>query len=362
MATHRTGWGALAARARERRLLGPLRRAQCHALQREGACRQHHRAALAPATGEDRWKGGEPCSARARTGADCEVRTSRQIPDPCVVCSSLVVLKFLMKGNPPTHPARTTMAMATPSPSTRIAPRSAHHTAVAMPRNAVVAVQAKASAHVAGRSSRLASPPTAQPLFRAAHVRSDSHTLARGFLDKLFGGGGASGEKADAFSLASGGQEASDLEMCPFMEDIVEGAHARRSQPMAACNNALYILVGYRVLGAQEGECELGGVDDHLIVFAGTFLEGRTLKLAYKATRDGFSCLKFHERCDYKGPCVVLCTTKDGLRCGGFNPQGAMWRPRRLPARSFVLLCSRHTRVPPHGLKLVWWLGRLDRL
>jgi hypothetical protein len=34
---------------------------------------------------------------------------------------------------------------------------------------------------------------------------------------------------------------------------------------------------------------------------AGTHLEGRTLELAYKASRDGLSCLEFHKRCDYKG-------------------------------------------------------------
>lgn len=56
----------------------------------------------------------------------------------------------------------------------------------------------------------------------------------------------------------------------------------------------------------------------------GTFLEGRELSLAYKATRDGFGAITFHNKCDFKGPCFVLTTTEDGLRCGGFNPAGYM--------------------------------------
>jgi hypothetical protein len=249
--------------------------------------------------------------------------------------------------------------MAVARASTRIAAPNAHHRTVATPRDAVVRpLQAKASAHAAGpnASSRLAPPPTTQWLFRS-HT-PQRYTLARGFLDKLFGGG-PSDERADAAN-DSDGQEASDLEH-PFLEDIVEGAHAG-AELTAACTHVPW-LDTQELRAWRADSASWGGMDDHLIGSdvsggelraAGTFLEGRTLKLAYKATRDGFSCLQFHKRCDYKGPCVVLCTTKDGLRCGGFNPQGTA--PASTNRASFVLPV-RGGRVSPHGFRLAGMMG-----
>ncbi|KAG7599020.1 TLDc domain [Arabidopsis suecica] len=54
-----------------------------------------------------------------------------------------------------------------------------------------------------------------------------------------------------------------------------------------------------------------------------TFLKGRELKCCYKASIDGFSATKFHERCDFKGPCVIIAYTKDkSFKFGGFSPEG----------------------------------------
>jgi len=53
-----------------------------------------------------------------------------------------------------------------------------------------------------------------------------------------------------------------------------------------------------------------------------TFLEGRPMARAYKGSVDGFSALKFHEKCDFKGPCLVVAVTTEGFIFGGFNPVG----------------------------------------
>eukprot|EP00250_Pteridium_aquilinum_P028399 c37087_g1_i1 orf=654-1448(-) len=53
-----------------------------------------------------------------------------------------------------------------------------------------------------------------------------------------------------------------------------------------------------------------------------TFLAGRELRCCYKASIDGFSATVFHERCDFKGPCVIVGETENGVRFGAFNPEG----------------------------------------
>jgi len=53
-----------------------------------------------------------------------------------------------------------------------------------------------------------------------------------------------------------------------------------------------------------------------------TNLESRGLKLTYSANRDGWNAEKFHRKVDKLGGGLVVCTTKDGLICGGYNPKG----------------------------------------
>ncbi|KAG8380583.1 hypothetical protein BUALT_Bualt06G0030600 [Buddleja alternifolia] len=55
---------------------------------------------------------------------------------------------------------------------------------------------------------------------------------------------------------------------------------------------------------------------------AKTFLKGRELKCCYKATVDGFSATDFHNKCDFKGPCVIIGYTNKSLKFGAFNPEG----------------------------------------
>lgn len=69
------------------------------------------------------------------------------------------------------------------------------------------------------------------------------------------------------------------------------------------------------------------------VILQGTFIDGKPLARAYKASEDGWGALTFHDKCDFKGPCVVLATTVDGNRFGGFNPVG--WRSTDDYAASF---------------------------
>ena len=53
-----------------------------------------------------------------------------------------------------------------------------------------------------------------------------------------------------------------------------------------------------------------------------TNLETRALQLTYDANRDGWDALTFHKAVDKKGGAVVLCTSRAGITCGGYNPKG----------------------------------------
>ena len=53
-----------------------------------------------------------------------------------------------------------------------------------------------------------------------------------------------------------------------------------------------------------------------------TNLESRGLKLTYSASKIGWDADAFHKAVDKKGGALVVCTTKNGLLCGGYNPKG----------------------------------------
>lgn len=53
-----------------------------------------------------------------------------------------------------------------------------------------------------------------------------------------------------------------------------------------------------------------------------TNVEERGLKLSYDANRDGWDPITFHNLVDKKGGAVVLCETRMGIVCGGYNPKG----------------------------------------
>lgn len=53
-----------------------------------------------------------------------------------------------------------------------------------------------------------------------------------------------------------------------------------------------------------------------------TNLETRSLQLVYNANRNGWNPNAFHKAVDKKGPSLVVCKTREGLVCGGYNPKG----------------------------------------
>lgn len=53
-----------------------------------------------------------------------------------------------------------------------------------------------------------------------------------------------------------------------------------------------------------------------------TNLEERGIKLTYDAGRNGWDPLKFHAAVDKLGGALVVCKTRDGQFCGGYNPKG----------------------------------------
>ncbi|KAL9179490.1 hypothetical protein ACHAXT_008780 [Thalassiosira profunda] len=53
-----------------------------------------------------------------------------------------------------------------------------------------------------------------------------------------------------------------------------------------------------------------------------TNLETRGLRLTYDANKDGWDPAIFHSKVDKQGAAVVLCTTRSGIKCGGYNPKG----------------------------------------
>jgi len=57
-------------------------------------------------------------------------------------------------------------------------------------------------------------------------------------------------------------------------------------------------------------------------IIAGTFLEQRPLQRVYKASRDGWSAIAFHEAVDGLGSAVVVARSLTGQTFGGFNPNG----------------------------------------
>ncbi|KAL9650328.1 hypothetical protein ABK040_014982 [Willaertia magna] len=47
--------------------------------------------------------------------------------------------------------------------------------------------------------------------------------------------------------------------------------------------------------------------------------KGKIWTLGFKATKDGFDSNTFHQRCDHKGPTILVCRTSEGYIFGGYN-------------------------------------------
>jgi len=59
-------------------------------------------------------------------------------------------------------------------------------------------------------------------------------------------------------------------------------------------------------------------------IVEGTFLKNKQIECVYKASRDGFSAVNFHDRVDELGSGIVVCRELTGKIFGGYNPVG--WR------------------------------------
>lgn len=85
-----------------------------------------------------------------------------------------------------------------------------------------------------------------------------------------------------------------------------------------------------------------------------TNLESRGLKLTYSANRDGWNPVSFHKKVDKLGGGLVVCTTTDGLVCGGYNPKGWVgYGEARGSIAAFLFVFKRGTTELPSKLRKV---------
>jgi len=85
-----------------------------------------------------------------------------------------------------------------------------------------------------------------------------------------------------------------------------------------------------------------------------TNLETRGLKLTYDANRDGWDAFKFHSKVDKLGGAVVICTTRMGVICGGYNPKGwvGYGEARGSIAAFLFILGGKYAKDGAPGIKL----------
>jgi len=85
-----------------------------------------------------------------------------------------------------------------------------------------------------------------------------------------------------------------------------------------------------------------------------TNLEFRGLKLTYSANRDGWNPTTFHKKVDKLGGGIVVCTTTDGLVCGGYNPKGWVgYGEARGSIAAFLYVFKKGTAELPTKLRKV---------
>lgn len=93
-----------------------------------------------------------------------------------------------------------------------------------------------------------------------------------------------------------------------------------------------------------------------------TNLEFRGLKLTYSANRDGWNANKFHQKVDKLGGGLVVCTTKDGLVCGGCKSDTVVWH-RATKGFCFCTHVATHVLAirQPERMGGVWRSSRIHR-
>ena len=90
-------------------------------------------------------------------------------------------------------------------------------------------------------------------------------------------------------------------------------------------------------------------------IVEGTFLEGKELDCVYKATRDGWSAMNFHNAVDERGSAVVVVKSSSllgGKVFGGYNPAG--WRSTDdYILSSSAFLWSTTTTIPSNNRMMI---------
>ena len=102
-----------------------------------------------------------------------------------------------------------------------------------------------------------------------------------------------------------------------------------------------------------------------------------TFEMLFRASRDGFSASNFHEKCDRRGPTVVLARSTCGHLFGGYTEQewdsttgwkkcldAFLFRLEPLPSKHAVIRIDNNTKTgilcdPDHGVtfggEMIWW-------
>lgn len=84
-----------------------------------------------------------------------------------------------------------------------------------------------------------------------------------------------------------------------------------------------------------------------------TRFKGKSWKLCYKASKDGFSCYTFHAKCDNVGPTIVVIQSTNGNIFGGFA--GIDWASTgqyRTDPDCFLFSLVNHAGNPPTQIPL----------
>jgi hypothetical protein len=91
----------------------------------------------------------------------------------------------------------------------------------------------------------------------------------------------------------------------------------RQHSPMHLSRNFFSIVTGQPPKSLLDEE----SLND---ILQTTSLQGKSLQCAYKASKNGWSAIDFHQAVDDRGSGLVVALSRSGFLFGGFNPLG--WR------------------------------------
>jgi len=107
----------------------------------------------------------------------------------------------------------------------------------------------------------------------------------------------------------------------------------RQSSLLAIITICLAHVVSVRSFAFGDVFSGITGQAPESLAFPSSTLDGTNidpskgnvdLQCVYKASRDGWSAIDFHENVDSRGSALVVCLTKSGKKFGGYCPTGWM--------------------------------------